>query len=87
MKIENDTGMDFDVSNTTSELVVNPRPDFSNKDYIECRKTLNSLTKQQICELSLEQFGVELDIRTEKKILISEFLRNQEELNKSDQGI
>ena len=69
---------EFDVSedNITSELVIKPRPG-QLKRPIESRQSLNDMTKQQICDLSLERFGIELNFRNEKKALISEFLEHQ----------
>jgi hypothetical protein len=69
---------EFDVSedNITSELVIRPRPGQPKKT-LETRQSLNNMTKHQICELSLERFGVALNYRVEKKALISEFLEFQ----------
>jgi hypothetical protein len=69
---------EFDVSedNITSELVIRPRPG-QRKKPVESRQSLNNMTKQQICDLSLERFGIELNFRDEKKALISEFLEYQ----------
>lgn len=71
---------EFDVSedNITSELVIKPRAG-QPKRPMETRQSLNDMTKQQICELSLERFGIPLNYRSEKKSLISEFLDYQQE--------
>lgn len=71
---------EFDVSedNITSELVIKPRAG-QPKRPTETRQSLNDMTKQQICELSLERFGIPLNYRNEKKSLISEFLDYQQE--------
>ncbi|GEM_PF-5021568 len=71
---------DYDIKeeNVTTELVVKPRPAHEG-DPIENRNSLNNMTKQAICELSVERFGVDLNFRTEKKQLITEFLDLQNE--------
>lgn len=63
--------------NVTSELVIRPRPAVPQAP-IESRESLNAKTKQKICELSVELFGVDLNPRTEKKHLITMFLEYQE---------
>ncbi len=62
--------------NITSELVIRPHPTAPKADP-ETRETLNQLTKQQICNLCNELFGVDLNFRTEKKLLITQFLEEQ----------
>lgn len=69
---------DIKNENVTSELVVKPRP-VMQQDPIETRASLNNMTKQAICDLCIERFGVELCFRTEKKQLITEFLDLQEQ--------
>lgn len=64
--------------NKTSELVVKPRP-AEQKHNIETRQSLNNMTKKAICDLCVEQYGVELNLRTEKKILITQYLELQEQ--------
>lgn len=63
--------------NVTSELVIRPIKPKSVARTIETRETLNQLTKQQICNAASERFGVDLNFRTEKKVLITEFLAEQ----------
>lgn len=71
---------DFDVidGNVTAELVVKPRK-ITNTSFNETRRSLNNMTKQQICDLAVERYGVDLNMRTEKKVLITEFLELQEQ--------
>lgn len=70
---------DFEIleGNVTSELVVKPRPK-EPKTEVETRRSLNNMTKQAICDLSVERYGVELNFRTEKKDLISQYLELQD---------
>ena len=60
----------------TSELVIKPRVSESDL-VIQDRKSLNNMTKKKICDLALELYGFELNFRTEKKLLISQFLELQ----------
>jgi hypothetical protein len=62
--------------NITSELVIRPYKK-STQTPIETRESLNRLTKKQICDLCSERFGIDLNLRTEKKVLISQFLEEQ----------
>lgn len=62
--------------NVTSELVVRPRN--SKPVSVETRKSLNNITKQKICDLAAERFGASLKMQTEKKELITEFLKLQQ---------
>lgn len=68
----------FDDYEATSELVVKPRAVEPRPD-LEDRKSLNNMTKQVICDLCMERYGVELCFRTEKKQLITEFLDIQDQ--------
>lgn len=68
---------DIKNENVTAELVVKPRPVMP-QEPIETRASLNNMTKQKICDLSTERFGVELSFRIEKKHLITEFLNLQD---------
>lgn len=73
---KNTDSFEIDKKNVTNELVVKPRP----KTPIplrETRNSLNNLTKQAICELASERYGFDLNFRTEKKILITQFLTIQ----------
>lgn len=63
--------------NVTSELVIKPRQPAFTKPH-ENRASLNNKTKRAICDQCLEDFGVELNIRPEKKFLITAFLAVQE---------
>jgi hypothetical protein len=63
--------------NVTSELVIKPRQPAFTKPH-ENRASLNNKTKRTICDQCLEDFGVELNIRPEKKFLITAFLAVQE---------
>ena len=63
--------------NVTSELVIKPRQPAFTKPH-ENRASLNNKTKRTICDQCLEDFGVELNIRPEKKFLITAFLTVQE---------
>lgn len=63
--------------NVTNELVVKPRP-LPLRAHLETRKSLNNITKQAICDLCVERYGVELNFRTEKKILITTYLSLQD---------
>lgn len=71
---------DFDVQeeNITSELVVRPRAALPRTTF-ETRQSLNNMTKQAICDLAVERYGVDMNFRTEKKQLITEFLALQDE--------
>jgi hypothetical protein len=62
----------------TSELVIRPRQ-APPRPQQETRRSLNDKTKQQICDQCLAEYGVELSQRTEKKLLITEYLKLQEE--------
>lgn len=69
---------EYDITddNVTTELVIKPRtPAYTVPD--EDRASLNNKTKRKICDLCVEQFGVELNFRTEKKLLITAFLDSQ----------
>lgn len=44
----------------------------------ETRNSLNNISKEDICELSLKRFGKMLDINSEKKDLISSYLSLQD---------
>ena len=70
---------DFEIKNenVTNELVVKPRPLQQKRD-LETRKSLNNMTKKAICELCIEIFGIDLNFRIEKKLLITEFLLLQD---------
>jgi hypothetical protein len=63
--------------NITKELVIKPRPNV-NSPMAETRLTLNNETKRRICELCLEHFGVSLNMRSEKKHLITSYLKFQD---------
>jgi len=69
---------DFDIiqGNVTAQLVVKPRKE-SESEVSESRKSLNNMTKRQICDLAVERYGVDLNMRTEKKVLITEYLELQ----------
>jgi len=67
------------IEEKTSELIVKPRPRTINKKPLESRRTLNNMTKKKICEKAVEIFGVDLDIKTEKKELITQYLELQQE--------
>ena len=71
---------DFEIldGNITSELVVKPRSK-EPKTILETRRSLNDMTKQAICDLSVERYGVELNFRTEKKELITQYLELQDQ--------
>ena len=71
---------DIKDDNVTSELVVKPRA-ATPKEPIETRQSLNNKSKQEICELCVERYGVDLNFRTEKKQLITEFLAAQDAEN------
>jgi hypothetical protein len=64
---------DIKQENVTAELIVKPRA-AGPQEPIETRQSLNNMTKQAICELCVERFGIDLNFRTEKKLLITEFL-------------
>lgn len=70
---------DYDITddNVTNELVVKPRKSIVTR-LREDRVSLNNKTKRAICDQCLEDFGIELSIRHEKKFLITEFLSAQE---------
>jgi hypothetical protein len=68
----------FDDYEATSELVVKPRAE-EPRPYIETRLSLNDMTKQAICDLCMERYGIELNFRTEKKQLITEYLAIQDQ--------
>lgn len=68
---------DYDViDEKTSELVVKPRPRTPKRN-LETRQSLNNKTKKEICEQAAEHYGIDLDIKTEKKLLITNFLEIQ----------
>jgi len=67
----------FDDYEATSELVVKPRAE-EPRPYIETRLSLNNMTKQAICDLCMERYGIALNFRTEKKKLITEYLDIQD---------
>ena len=71
---------DYDIKdeNITNELIVTHRKP-SHQRPIETRQSLNNITKQQICELCVEIFGVDLNFRTEKKHLITQYIKLQEQ--------
>lgn len=62
----------------TTQLTIRPKP--VSPVHEETAATLAQLTKREICDLSLEKFGVEMKIRNTKDVLIAEFLHNQAEL-------
>ena len=68
----------FDDYEAISELVVKPRAD-EPRPYLETRLSLNDMTKHAICERCMERYGVELNFRTEKKQLITQYLEIQEQ--------
>ena len=73
---------EYDITddNVTTELVIKPRkPAYTIPD--EDRESLNNMTKRMICDRCVEQFGIELNFRTEKKLLITEFLDHQTTYN------
>jgi hypothetical protein len=61
----------------TNELVITPRPE-QPVSLKEDRISLNNMTKQQICEKSVELYGIDLMMSTEKKLLITQYLQVQE---------
>jgi hypothetical protein len=63
--------------NITSELVIMPRA-ADTQHLVATRQSLNSITKQKICDMCLETFGVTLNFRIEKKHLITEYLALQD---------
>jgi hypothetical protein len=71
---------DFEIiqGNVTTQLVVKPRKAVDN-GFSETRRSLNNMTKQAICDLAVERYGVDLNMRTEKKVLITEYLELQEQ--------
>jgi len=67
----------FESYDMTKEVVVRPRS--LKKTFVdETRNSLNNMTKQQICDLALERYGVEFNLRTEKKLLITQYLEVQD---------
>lgn len=69
---------EYDITddNVTSELVIKARAPAHTMP-AENRSSLNDITKRNICDLCVERFGVELNFRIEKKLLITAFLENQ----------
>lgn len=57
--------------NVTSELLVLTR--YRHK-LTETADTLQSFTKQQICDLALDRFGIELNYHTAKQLLMQQYL-------------
>lgn len=45
---------------------------------LENRRTLNNLTKQDICNLAVIRYNIELNVYNEKKHLITEYLELQD---------
>jgi hypothetical protein len=76
---------DYDIKdeNITNELVVTHRKP-SHQHPIETRQSLNNITKQQICDKCVEIFGVDLNFRTEKKHLITEYIELQETITQEN---
>lgn len=74
---------DIREDNVTSELIIKPRT-YAPNAILETRRSLNDITKQAICDLSVERYGVELNFRTEKKVLITSFLSLQDEDNQEN---
>ena len=64
--------------NVTSELVIVPRAILPGPEP-ETRQSLNNMTKQVICDLASEKFGLDFNFRTEKKTLITQYLTAQTE--------
>ena len=60
----------------TTELVVSPRAKQPSAPQ-ETRHSLNNMTKRQICDKSAEMYGVDLEVKTEKKLLITQYLEVQ----------
>lgn len=73
----------FDEYEQTSELVVKPRNKEPKLD-TENRNSLNNRTKQAINDLCVERYGVEIDLRVEKKHMITQFLEIQKQDLKGD---
>lgn len=58
--------------NVTSELLISPY--YYKSKVIETSETLQTFTKQQICDLALDRFGIILNYHTVKKILMQQYL-------------
>ena len=63
--------------NITNELVIRPTK-ITPPVLMETRETLSQITKRDICNMSLERFGVELNYRLGKPELISMYLKEQD---------
>lgn len=59
----------------TSVLVVKARAQHTPEG--ETVESLSKLTKHEIYELALERFGIELNVRSKKDQMITEFLEEQ----------
>jgi len=70
--------VNFEEYEATSELVIKPRS-VETTEWLENYESLNNMTKQQICNLALERYGIDFKFRNKKEILISEFLSLQNE--------
>lgn len=73
---------DFDIveGNVTTELIVSPRSE-PEPEFNETRNSLNNMTKQTICDLAVERYGVDLNMRVEKPRLIAQYLELQKQEN------
>ena len=58
-------------------VTVKPKKDTADKTKSETRKSLGTLTKLRIDELAAERFGIQLDRRKTKTVLIDEFIAAQ----------
>ena len=58
-------------------VTVKPKKDAADKTKSETRKSLGTLTKLRIDELAAERFGIQLDRRKTKTVLIDEFIAAQ----------
>jgi hypothetical protein len=63
---------------TTTPLIIRPR--YEPPVHKETVASLNDMNKQEICDLSLEKFGVGMKLRTTKKELVAAFMRCQDEI-------
>ena len=70
-------GREIRAENVTPELVIRPVTNVTTT-VVETRETLSQLTKRDICSLSAERFGVDLNYRLGKPELISAYLEEQE---------
>lgn len=64
---------------TTTPLTIRPRRE--TPEHKETVTSLSKMKKREICDLSMENFGVELKLRNTKADLIAEFIRCQDEMN------